>query len=57
MTYNFEDPVIRKEAKRLHLIRRIDARPLTETEDAMATAFGKWDYQKKKENYLKNWTN
>jgi len=50
MTYNFEDPTVRKEAKRLHLIRRIDARPLTTEEDALATAFGKWDYQKKKES-------
>ena len=50
MTYNFEDSAIRKEAKRLHLIRRIDARPLTESEEAMATAFGKWDYQNKKQN-------
>ena len=47
MTYNFEDSAVRKEAKRLHIIRRIDARPLTEAEDAMATAFGKWDYQLK----------
>ena len=50
MTYNFEDSAVRKEAKRLHLIRRIDARPLTESEEAMATAFGKWDYQNKKQN-------
>ncbi len=50
MTYNFEDSAVRKEAKRLHLIRRIDARPLTEDEEAMATAFGKWDYQQKKES-------
>jgi hypothetical protein len=50
MSYNFEDPTIRKEAKRLHLIRRIDARPLTTEEDALATAFGKLDYQKKKES-------
>jgi hypothetical protein len=50
MTYNFDDPAVRKEAKRLHLIRRIDARPLTKEEDDMATAFGKWDYQKKKES-------
>ena len=50
MTYNFEDPAVRKEAKRLHLIRRIDARPLTAEEDALATSFGKWDYQKKKES-------
>lgn len=49
MNYNFEDPAVRKEAKRLHLIRRIDARPLTAGEEAMANAFGKWDYQKKKE--------
>jgi hypothetical protein len=49
MTYNFEDSVVRKEAKRLHQIRRLDARPLTTEEDALATAFGKWDYQKKKD--------
>jgi hypothetical protein len=48
MTYNFEDPKVRKEAKRLHQIRRLDARPLTEEEANMATAFGKWDYQQKK---------
>jgi hypothetical protein len=48
--YNFEDPKVRKEAKRLHQIRRLDARPLTADEDAIATAFGKWDYQKKKES-------
>ena len=48
MTYNFEDPKVRKEAKRLHQIRRLDARPLTEDEANMATAFGKWDYQQKK---------
>ena len=47
MTYNFEDLSFRKEAKRLHLIRRIDARPLTTEEDALATAFVKWNYQKK----------
>jgi hypothetical protein len=41
MTYNFEDPKVRKEAKRLHQIRRLDARPLTEDEANMATAFGK----------------
>ena len=50
MSYNFEDPTIRKEAKRLHLIRRIDARPLTTEEDALATAFGKWEYQQKKQS-------
>jgi hypothetical protein len=49
MTYNFEDPVVRKEAKRLHQIRRLDARPLTAEEDDLATSFGKWDYQKKKD--------
>jgi hypothetical protein len=41
MTYNFEDPVVRKEAKRLHQIRRLDARPLTAEEDDLATSFGK----------------
>ena len=50
MTYNFEDPKVRKEAKRMHQIRRLDARPLTTEEDAIATAFGKWDYQKKKKD-------
>jgi hypothetical protein len=50
MTYNFEDPKVCKEAKRLHQIRRLDARPLTPEEDDMATAFGKWDYQKKKKD-------
>lgn len=48
MTYNFESATVRKEAKRLHQIRRLDARPLTPEEDAMASAFGKWDYQQKK---------
>ena len=48
MVYNFEDAVLRKQAKRLHLIRRIDARPLTAEETEMVNSFGKWDYQKKK---------
>jgi hypothetical protein len=48
--YNFEDLKVRKEAKRLHQIRRLDARPLTEEEANMATAFGKWDYQQKKKD-------
>ena len=47
--YNFEDLKVRKEAKRLHQIRALDARPLTDEEAAMATAFGKWNYQKNKE--------
>jgi hypothetical protein len=47
--YNFEDLKVRKEAKRLHQIRALDARPLTDEEAEMATAFGKWNYQKNKE--------
>jgi hypothetical protein len=48
MKHNFDSPAVRKEAKRLHQIRRLDARPLTPEEDEMATAFGKWDYAQKK---------
>jgi hypothetical protein len=50
MTYNFEDATVRKAAKRLNMIRRLDARPLTEDEAELAAAFAKWDYQKKKES-------
>jgi hypothetical protein len=48
--YNFEDPKVCKEARRLQQIRGLNARPLTAKENAFASAFGKWDYQKKKEN-------
>ena len=48
--YNFEDPKVCKEARRLQQIRGLDARPLTAKENAIASAFGKWNYQKKKES-------
>ena len=52
MTYNFENLDIRKQAKRLKIIKSLDARPLTPEEDEMATAFGKWAYQKNKDNVV-----
>lgn len=47
-TFDFTDKDVCKEARRLNLIKRIKARDLTETEESLAKAFSKWEYQQKK---------
>jgi hypothetical protein len=47
--HNFDDKTVRKEADRLHKIRRLNARPMTEEELEIATAYASWKYKKQKE--------
>lgn len=52
--FNFEDNAIRKEAKRLYMIRRLNARDLSAVETDMVEAYATWQYQKNKEKLEAN---
>lgn len=47
-TFDFTDKQLCKEAKRLNLIKRIQARELTAEEFELAKAYSSWEYQQKK---------
>jgi len=48
--YNFDDVAFRKEADRIYKIRALKARPLTDEEADIATAYSSWKYQKNKKS-------
>jgi len=52
--YDFENIVTRKEGKRLYMIRRLNARDLSQEESEMVEAYASWQYQKKKEKLEAN---
>jgi hypothetical protein len=52
--YDFENSVTRKEGKRLYMIRRLNARDLSQEESEMVEAYASWQYQKKKEKLEAN---
>jgi hypothetical protein len=47
--HNFDDKTVRKEADRLHKIRGLNARPMTDEEIEIVTAYASWKYKIKKE--------
>lgn len=47
--HNFDDKTVRKEADRLHKIRGLNARPMTEEELEIVAAYASWKYKKQKE--------
>ena len=52
--FNFEDSAVRKEAKRLYMIRRLNARDLSQDETNMVEDFASWQYKKNKEKLEAN---
>ena len=47
--YDFTDTSLKKEAHRLYKIRQLKARPLSEDEEKLVSAFASWSYRTKKE--------
>ena len=52
--FNFEDSKVRKEGKRLYMIRRLNARDLSLEETEMVEAYASWQYKKNKEKLEAN---